>query len=294
MTDLRMRSVASALKRVVSRVDFAASLKLGLLADTGYLVTLLFHKLYSGLDEIDPRSGDPMEGTTLAMFEQLIGFLVKRRYEFVTPRQILGDGLTSLGRYALITFDDGYANNARALPVLEEFSIPALFNIATGNVNRGRSFWWDVLHREAAARGETDGNIAARKLRLLSSRTTAQIEDELATRFGVDAFEPRGESDRPFSPDELRALAQHPLVHLGNHTQSHAALSSYPLSDAIREIESCQTDLKNITGSAPLVIAYPNGAFGPEHLEAARDCGLKLGLGTTSKRDGLPIEARDR
>ena len=41
----------------------------------------------------------------------------------------------------MLTFDDGYYNNHLALPVLEEFDVPALFFISTNHVKQQKCFW---------------------------------------------------------------------------------------------------------------------------------------------------------
>jgi peptidoglycan/xylan/chitin deacetylase (PgdA/CDA1 family) len=45
-----------------------------------------------------------------------------------------------------ITFDDGYADNFLfAKPILERYSCPATFFIATNFIGSGQLFWWDLL-----------------------------------------------------------------------------------------------------------------------------------------------------
>lgn len=52
-----------------------------------------------------------------------------------------------------ITFDDGYADNLyNALPVLEEFQIPATLFIVAGKIDSPEPFWWDT-ETEKKSRG---------------------------------------------------------------------------------------------------------------------------------------------
>lgn len=55
----------------------------------------------------------------------------------------------SLKKYSVvITFDDGYADNLYiAKPLLEKYSIPAVFYISAGHIDSKREFWWDELER---------------------------------------------------------------------------------------------------------------------------------------------------
>jgi peptidoglycan/xylan/chitin deacetylase (PgdA/CDA1 family) len=49
---------------------------------------------------------------------------------------------------AVITFDDGYADNlAQAKPLLERHGIPATVFVTAGQVNSAREFWWDDIER---------------------------------------------------------------------------------------------------------------------------------------------------
>ena len=51
-------------------------------------------------------------------------------------------------RAAVITFDDGYADNCTSgLPLLEEFDVSATVFLATGALGKDREFWWDELEK---------------------------------------------------------------------------------------------------------------------------------------------------
>ena len=45
----------------------------------------------------------------------------------------------------VVTFDDGYADNLQALPILEAHDVPATIFIASDAVGNPPAFWWDLL-----------------------------------------------------------------------------------------------------------------------------------------------------
>lgn len=72
---------------------------------------------------------------------------LRSRYSVVPLSEIVHDlkaGTLTTGKVA-ITFDDGYADNLfNALPILEEFKVPATVFITTGNTESRQDFYWDT------------------------------------------------------------------------------------------------------------------------------------------------------
>jgi peptidoglycan/xylan/chitin deacetylase (PgdA/CDA1 family) len=63
-------------------------------------------------------------------------------------------------RSAVITFDDGYADNLHsAKPLLERYDIPATFFITTGYIGHEREFWSDTLDRLLLQPGTLPGEL---------------------------------------------------------------------------------------------------------------------------------------
>src|SRR6185503_14729774 len=91
-------------------------------------------------------------GTSVSHLRQLIEYYLDSGYRFIGPPDLLR-GLDAGGKYAMLTFDDGYYNNVHALPILQEYRVPAVFFISTNHVRQNKCFWWDVLHRERMAQG---------------------------------------------------------------------------------------------------------------------------------------------
>jgi peptidoglycan/xylan/chitin deacetylase (PgdA/CDA1 family) len=262
---------------------------LGLFRERGGLRAFLFHSLFRDEREIARHLVDPLQHTTVVQFRAFLAYYLDHGYQFVGPDELCA-GLDPAGKYALVSFDDGYYNNTLALPVLCEFRVPALFFISTEHVRQNKSFWWDVLYRERHARGATAAQIY-RECVGMKTRTTEQIEAELTRQFGAEALRPRGDIDRPFTPGELREFAREPFVHLGNHTANHAILTNYAPDEARAQIRAAQDALAEMTGIRPRAIAYPNGAFSASVVEACGDLGLTIGFTVRPIKNALPESA---
>ena len=217
--------MVSGIQQIIRKADAAvARTYLAMFDERSALMPFLFHSLFRDEREIELGQVDPLQRTTVEQFRQFVDYYLRHGYQFVTPEQVLA-GLRPGGKYALITFDDGYFNNTLALPVLEEFGVPAMFFISSENVRAGKCYWWDVLHRELLGRGASPRQVYREGV-VLKAMPTEKIEAELAARFGQRAFDPRGDLDRPFTPGELRGFARHPTVRIGNHTANHAILTN--------------------------------------------------------------------
>jgi peptidoglycan/xylan/chitin deacetylase (PgdA/CDA1 family) len=278
------------IQQFVRSTDAAvARVYLSLFQERNALINFLFHSLFRDERDIAKNLVDPLERTTVAKFRQLIEYYVAHGYRFVSPDDLL-NGLGSDGKYAMLTFDDGYFNNSLALPILEEFKVPALFFISTNHVRRQKSFWWDALYRERAAQGASQRELHHNAM-AMKDRRTDQIEAELIERFGSDVLRPRGDLDRPFTESELRDFVRHPLVHIGNHTADHAILTNYTSQEARQQVMGAQEALREMTGVEPISIAYPNGAHNESIVQICREVGLKLGFTIRPEKISLPLGA---
>jgi peptidoglycan/xylan/chitin deacetylase (PgdA/CDA1 family) len=267
--------------------DAVAGVYLSLFRERGALLSFLFHSLFADEAQIARNLVDPLQRTTVSQFRELIEYYLAHGYRFVSPDALL-EGLKPDGKYVLLTFDDGYYNNSLALPILRELGVPALFFISTNHVRRQKCYWWDVLYRERMARGATRSE-EYREALSMKGLSTSEIEARLTGLFGADAFTPRGDIDRPFTAAELLEFAGSPNVFIGNHTANHEILTNHPIDRVRRQVQSAQADLMEMTGKAPIAIAYPNGAFNKEITQVCREAGLKIGFTVRSGKSRLPL-----
>jgi peptidoglycan/xylan/chitin deacetylase (PgdA/CDA1 family) len=278
----------SRIKSMLLAVDeFLAACFLPYTKERGVLLTFLFHSLFESPREAESGLIDPQQGITVEMLRQAVGHFQGQRYEFVSPGEIAA-GLQPDGKYALLTFDDGYYNNLRLLSVLEEFGAPATLFVSSGHVKKNHAFWWDVVYREGCKRGRSEDEISGAVARCKKLKA-AEIEALLVREFGDGALRPATDLDRPFTPGELRRFANHRLISVGNHTRDHAILTNYSSAEAREQIRGAQDDIREMTGQIPQMIAYPNGNESAGVRQAALDAGLRFGIGVRSGANRIPV-----
>jgi len=285
--------IKETLKSLLEASD-SAVVKAGLKLRTekNSVIIFLFHGVFRNESEISLNHVDPQQGFTLDHYRSVIEHFLEAGYRFITPDSILR-GLDFGGRYLMLTFDDGYCNNLRMLPLLREYEIPASFFISTGPIEQNKCFWWDVLYRERKKTGNSTADIY-REGKTLKGFTNDRIENYLVERFGKDCMKPISDVDRLFTAEELRDFSREENVHIGNHTRDHGILTNYSRAGIRKQIEEAQTSLKRMTGEIPLSIAYPNGNYSETILAIVRDLGFKIGIScdfaknpVTQKGNGL-------
>ncbi len=182
-------------------------------------------------------------------------------------------------RALVITFDDGYADNADiALPILQRHGLQATFFVASGFLDGGR-MWNDTviesLRRtrvervalpelgldDVVLRSHSERRAAIDKaLSVIKYRTLSQREDDLRVL--------RTALDEPALPDDLMMTTQQlRRLHLagmeiGGHTVHHPILRTLPDDVAEREIREGRARLESLIDAPVTSFAYPNG--GPD------------------------------
>ncbi len=198
------------------------------------LVAIMSHAVFESQAEVMNAAGSTFEGLSIEDYRQLVESLLRQGFRFVTPVELTQES-TLQDKCALLTFDDGYYNNLRILPVLHEFSVPAVFFISTNHVLQNRAFWWDVVIRCRAQQGVSRTR-TLRERNYLKTLRHEQIEAYLLREFGASALIPTGDLDRALTPRELRSFATDPYVVIGNHTADHAILTCYPQDQMLAQI----------------------------------------------------------
>lgn len=264
-----------------------AALSLRVVGERTGLVSIVLHGLVESQHDYERDDVDPFHRFTVANLRSLLQHFAEAGWTFLSLADLQSD-IDPHGRYVLLTFDDGYANNQLALPVLRELGVPATLFVATRPIEEQRCFWWDIVYRERRRRGVSREAIG-REQDALKRRTSEQIRAYVDRELGRDATLPRGDIDRPLTVAELRQIASDPLITIGNHTADHAILTVESEEDIKHQIATCQQFLERTLGASPSAIAYPNGDTNPRVESIAASCGLRFGFTVASTVRQLPL-----
>ena len=281
-------------KGIISVIKLAdqvlSQLYLTFFQESNSLITFLFHGLFDSEKEISLNLADPQQGITVEHFRQFVEYYLDHDYTFISPNDIL-NGLDNHRKYILITFDDGRFNNQRALPILREYRVPAVFFISTNYVKYNKCFWPDVLYKGRIRQGMSIEDIW-REVGQLKSKASEEIEKYLTDIFGQRALKPISDIDRPFTPSELKEFSKEKYVFLGNHTSGHPILTNCSLTEIKSQILSAQNTIYDITRITPIIISYPWGSYSNEVIRISKEIGLKLGLTVDFKKNHLPLDCQ--
>jgi peptidoglycan/xylan/chitin deacetylase (PgdA/CDA1 family) len=225
--------------------------------------------------------------------------LRERRLDFVTLDEAVARlGAPSARPFVAFTFDDGFADTlTKALPVMEKFAAPFTVYVPTGMIRRDIDAWWFGVAEWMRSRDR----ILLPRLGCLrcADRTSKQraysaveaaIHDDFellpAIREILDAAGikiPALVDREALTEQQLRALAQHPLVTIGGHTTTHPNLKRAAAATVRAEMAENRKFLQDLTGTPIAHNAYPfghSGACGEREAEISRLVGFRTAVTT--------------
>lgn len=181
--------------------------------------------------------------------------------------------------FAVFTLDDGYRDNAEhAYPVFKRHNAPFTIYVASDFADGRGDLWWLSLeealrhlpevtltinganrHFKLGTPDEKDQafHVIYWWLRSVPERLARAITDQLARDANIDptAFC----RDLVMTWDELRTLAQDPLVSFGAHTCSHLMLSKLSEDEVRQEIGESVRRIESELGRPVRHFSYPYG-----------------------------------
>lgn len=253
------------------------------------LTVLTFHRV---LPPSDPRSrdADPEWTISLDAFADCVEFS-RKHFNVVSLDEVLDArrrGVALPPRPALLTFDDGWADNAEhAVPVLEAKKTPAVIFVAGDAIGMQAPFWREGL-RAAARGGRLDDEIWnalwASVDQAPPKRSEETLEDLLDRLFALG----RAKRDAVLAPwrsrledgrrhmmtvDELKHVHARGIA-IGAHGRTHEPLSL--CEDLDDELAQPRERLGELLGVPITTLALPHSRFTPEVLRRAERAGYEI------------------
>ena len=273
------------------------------LAGRQRLSILIFHRVLPTPEPVYP------DGPDAAQFDRLMT-RVARQYRVLS----LGDALSHLQQRTLprralvITFDDGYADNAElALPILKRHGLTATVFVTTGFLDGG-CMWNDRIIHMFRRCTHDSVDLAALGLPVLPLASVAQREHTIVTVLKCIKYMPLGDREQALSRvAAATGVASHPQglmmttaqvqqmhragIELGGHTVHHPILTELDRASAGAEIAQGRDRLQQMVDAPIEVFAYPNGRpgqdYAAEHVQLVRQAGFK-GAVTTAPGTSAP------
>ena len=209
--------------------------------------------------------------------------------------------------FAAFTLDDGYRDNIDyAYPLFHRHGIPFTIYVPTEFAEGRGDLWWFNLEHAIARLDEFTLLIGGRSrtfscptpvsketafntvywwLREQPEATLRAIVADLTRRAGLA---PRALGQQwLLNWDELRSLAQDPLVTIGAHTRSHFALSQLSEAGVREEVLAGRRILEHQLDRLCRHFSFPYGdelSCGPRDFKAVKDLGFATAVTT---REGL-------
>lgn len=265
------------------------------LRNAGSLTVVMFHRT---LSPEDPRwrTCDPDYTLSTAYLAESLAFF-KRHYNVVSLQQVLEarrNGTALPPRALLITFDDGWSDNADyALPELQRAGLPGLMFVVADAVGTEQPFFQERLI-SAWRRGLLRVDELARAMASAlgeewkpADESIASLRQAIARLEKIDATR-REEILAPYLQaldDGLRHMVdvselnrlQAGGMDLGLHGKTHTPMTL--AADVDAELGGARAELARHLGQ-PLPTAesmsFPHGAHTPEIAERARQAGYEL------------------
>lgn len=262
---------------------------------TGRAAIICFHEIQRDC------ASELMTGTSVSLFDFSLNWLRRQGWSIVSLDECLQKLASNdqSGRYAVLTFDDGYRDNVSvALPILERHNAPFMMYVPTGAPTRSMESWWLGLRKLFLSRDKITIDALGRQFRCsdIRSKISAFTEvtqwvhqdyrrgEMLAPTFKQNGISLAELNDAYFLDErELRILSRHPLASIGGHTTSHAALAALDTSSAWAELADNRDYLENLLQLSVRHLAYPYGtvrACGPREEHLANEVGFQSAVTT--------------
>lgn len=210
---------------------------------------------------------------TPLQLERTLCMLLKKGYRFLSADELflcLTCGQPIKGRLAFLSLDDAWRSNLLLVPVIEKLNVPITIFAPTEPIETG-NYWWEYVPRE--------------KREYVKRLGYADFCEYISKACSEKTLE-----RSCMTKEEIKILAQHPLVSIQSHTVTHPILTSLSDSQLAKEIKESKSRLEAIIGHEVCYFSYPNGSYTAREVEVARQTyrmAFSTDLHYISRRDDM-------
>jgi peptidoglycan/xylan/chitin deacetylase (PgdA/CDA1 family) len=213
-------------------------------------------------------------------FKRCIQWLKKNGYFFISIDQLIQyvQNQQEFPKGAVwLSIDDGWKDNIHnIIPVINEYKTPITFFIATDPVENQGIFWWTFFEK---CKDQLPNYLKSNLLDLknIKEKDRKKIIQDLKKRCKKRV------SREVMEIEEVKSLAQNPLVTIGSHTVHHALTVNCTDNELEFEIKESKEKLQEWTNKEVKYFSYPNGRFDGRERKILKESGYKLAA-TDKKR----------
>lgn len=261
------------------------------------IAVLMYHEI--------ARDGESIDAWTVVRLTEFI-----RQMEYVKKHfSVLGlaEALHRMVRgeiqeqSVVITFDDGYSGNRKLLlSLVESMELPTTIFISTKTVVEQELYWYDRIltamgrsgpreidlcqfglgtYRINRSQGAMEWREKERLLqdlkKFLPERRTAVVEEIVAS---LHTLPSDLRSIAPLTIDDVKVLAECPLVTIGAHSHCHNILTQLSLQDMRESVLRSKELLESWIDKPVNFFSYPNGDFNEDVIQAITEIGFLCGF----------------
>ncbi len=252
-----------------------------------HVAVLMYHGVMP--DEVAVAEGDCLQ-VKASDFRQQMEYL-KKHYAVCSLHEAYSQiGEAGAKPRAVVTFDDGYANNyLTAFPILRELGIPATIFVVTGKIGTDKVFWWDRLH--LATRGTVPIGVEfTETLKRVRPQAVEDQADGYLRRLGLAFDHGQAAYYRVLDRDEILEMAASGLVEFGCHNHDHEPLNTLHWQEIEATLRDSTAYLEALVGPVRY-FAAPYGEYDNYTFPSLRLFQFELALST---EEGFLSAASDR
>ena len=215
--------------------------------------------------------------------ERWILFFRQKNYEFISLGEMylrITGQKKSAKKWIVFTIDDGYKDNlTHGLPIFEKHQVPFSIYVASCFPNQTALYWWYLMEHQFTKHSsitvkdageqktfswhsEKEALALYKTVRSICKKYTLNEFQDFVRTSIIDGEEinRRFQEELALSWEEIKALAAHPLVTIGAHTQNHLSLRHQTQETVVYEIGENKKEIEEHIQQSVVHFAYPYGS----------------------------------